>query len=258
MFETLLKTAEAWNRKLRKVVGALRARPPEVVSLLLTVVLLCAAGNWVAAKVKAWTDTRHGVEILSGVCYLGVIVLIGYAVIRVWKQVRPPRLEPEAGALPTKGLMPFTPGDGPLFRRLGREQELSNLLSYILDDQVALVVLMGGLRVGKNFASTGRAVARTKGKGTRLPLLGSTPDQAGGRPPPHPLPDLDDYAKRIADTPGARETLQTIPRHIGTRRRKELPQDVQAAYTLLDREASGAHSVFKFQGSCLALEVNYG
>jgi AAA+ ATPase superfamily predicted ATPase len=55
----------------------------------------------------------------------------------------------EARPAAIKGPMAFTPEDGPLFRRLCREDELAKLLSHVLDNQIPLVVTMGESGVGK-------------------------------------------------------------------------------------------------------------
>ena len=45
--------------------------------------------------------------------------------------------------------MPFTREDGALFRKLGREDELSKLLGYVLDDQIPIIAIMGESGAGK-------------------------------------------------------------------------------------------------------------
>ena len=78
------------------------------------------------------------------------VLLLGWAVFRIWKQAVPSVLAPaEPRPAAIKGPMPFTPEDAPLFRRLCREDELAKLLGHTLDDQVSLVVMMGESGAGK-------------------------------------------------------------------------------------------------------------
>jgi hypothetical protein len=83
-------------------------------------------------------------------CYGIGAVLLGWAAYRLWRQAVPPPLPPrEARPSAVKGPMAFGPEDGPLFQRLGREHELAQLSGLILNDQIALVVVMGESGVGK-------------------------------------------------------------------------------------------------------------
>src|SRR5215213_11013192 len=80
---------------------------------------------------------------------IGAIALV-YGVVRVWRLVNPPELA-SAKDRPSaiKGPMAFTEADGELFRKLGRESELQNLLGLVLDDQVLMVVVRGASGAGK-------------------------------------------------------------------------------------------------------------
>ncbi len=153
MLKALLKSAETWSQKIREIVGWIRIKPREVVALFLALGLFYIARNWPAwlpETVRDWMNSWHGVAIFTGVWYAGGTVLAGYAVYRIWKQVRPPRLPPpEDRPAAIKGPMAFTEEDGPLFRRLGREPDLKKLLDLIQDDQVPLVVVMGASGAGK-------------------------------------------------------------------------------------------------------------
>ncbi len=85
---------------------------------------------------------------------VGCVVLEGcfwiYAGIRIWPKVRRQPLEPEPQALnAVKGPMAFTPEDGPLFRKLGRDQEVARLVGHIRDDRVVMVLVVGNSGVGK-------------------------------------------------------------------------------------------------------------
>jgi hypothetical protein len=83
-------------------------------------------------------------------CYGIGVVLLGWAAYRLWQQAVPPPLPPpEARPSAVKGPMAFGPEDGLLFQRLGRDRELAQLLGLMLNDQIALVVVMGESGVGK-------------------------------------------------------------------------------------------------------------
>lgn len=80
---------------------------------------------------------------------IGALAFV-YAFVRLWRATHAPDL-PLVKDRPSviKGPRAFTPGDGELFRRLGRESELQELMGYVLDNQVRLVVLMGESGAGK-------------------------------------------------------------------------------------------------------------
>ncbi len=83
--------------------------------------------------------------------YLIGVLFIAYGVWRIWKLAIPPHL-PEMAPKPTaiKGPLAFGLQDGPIFAKLGRDKDISKLLSWALDDQVNLAVLMGESGAGKS------------------------------------------------------------------------------------------------------------
>lgn len=111
---------------------------------------LVLPGFLVGSPVDAWTKPWHGVPVLRVALYgVGVLLLI-FAVRREWLLARPAEGPPVIDSPPAiKGPLPFGPGDGALFRKLGREDQVRELLGYVLDDQVPLVVLMGMSGAGK-------------------------------------------------------------------------------------------------------------
>lgn len=99
---------------------------------------------------------------VSGDLYKGVFTNIGVVSLTagalsifvmgicIWKEVvapppPPPPNKPDA----IKGVSAFSDGDGELFWRLGRTNELTKLKNYIEDSQVPLVVFRGESGVGK-------------------------------------------------------------------------------------------------------------
>ena len=96
---------------------------------------------------SVWTAiTRWGALSLYMIAAAGLI----WVVFRLWRQLAPP-LEPAPRVSPfaIKGPMAFAEYDGDLFRRLGREEHIAKLLSWILDPQIGLIVVMGESGVGK-------------------------------------------------------------------------------------------------------------
>ncbi|MHC4405556.1 MAG: ATP-binding protein, partial [Planctomycetota bacterium] len=150
--KTLPQAARAFVQQAREVVGVARHGPREVASVVIAMGLFWIAQNlsgWLEF-LEEWLEPWHGIEVLTVACYVGAIGLVVYAVYQIWKQVRPPALPPpEDRPAAVKGPMAFTEEDGPLFRRLGREAELTRLLSLVQDDQVPLVVVMGASGAGK-------------------------------------------------------------------------------------------------------------
>ncbi|MBV8143307.1 MAG: ATP-binding protein [Verrucomicrobia bacterium] len=72
-------------------------------------------------------------------------------VFRLWKQAIPPELpSPQTRPAAIKGAMAFTEKDGEVFRGLGRKEDLGQLLGYVLDNQIPVVVVMGESGVGKS------------------------------------------------------------------------------------------------------------
>lgn len=101
-------------------------------------------------EIKKFLTEWYLHSIIPGILFIGGVVLLGYAVFHFWRLLQPP-FEEAVDDLPSaiKGPGAFTPADGDLFRKLGREAELKKLVGYIEDDQVPLVVLMGASGAGK-------------------------------------------------------------------------------------------------------------
>lgn len=97
-------------------------------------------------SIKSW----GGDWIIPCVFYVVGLSFLVYGIYRLWQLVYTPDLPPVINSPSAiKGPSAFTEADGELFRKLGREDELRKLLSYIEDDQVRLVVLMGASGAGK-------------------------------------------------------------------------------------------------------------
>ncbi|MBD0373960.1 MAG: AAA family ATPase [Pyrinomonadaceae bacterium] len=96
--------------------------------------------------VKYW----KGHLIIPALFFLAGLAFLAYGIYRIWRLVYVPDLPlPANRPSAIKGPLAFTPADGELFRKLGREDELRKLLGYVQDDQVRLVVLMGASGAGK-------------------------------------------------------------------------------------------------------------
>lgn len=106
--------------------------------------------NWLPKVVQDWVESWRGNLIIPIIFYVAGLLFLLYGVYRIWQLVFTPDLPPVANRPSAiKGPLAFTPADGELFRKLGREDELRKLLGYIEDSQVRLIVLMGASGAGK-------------------------------------------------------------------------------------------------------------
>ena len=142
-------SAEELVAQLRRFIWGMRRGRRELTAAMMATVLF-GAGTWLRSVSNLPTWLTGIASAVSYGCYaLGGCLLV-WAFYRLWKQAIPsplPPAEPRPAAV--KGPMAFGPEDGPLFQRLERENELRQLLSLILDDQIPLVVVRGDSGVGK-------------------------------------------------------------------------------------------------------------
>jgi hypothetical protein len=106
--------------------------------------------SWLPNELQQLINAWRGNLIIQLVLYgVGIIFFI-IGSYRAWKLLNIPDLPPVKN-MPSavKGAYAFTPADGELFRKLGREEELRKLLGFIEDDQVGIVVLRGAYGAGK-------------------------------------------------------------------------------------------------------------
>jgi hypothetical protein len=145
------------SQQLRQIVNTViqfaKARRREEAAIGLAAILFWLGPsliNWLPKELQDFVKYWHGNLIITGVFYSVGLVFLGYGIFRIWKLTYIPNLStPTNRPSAIKGPRAFTPDDGELFRKLGREEELRKLLGYIQDDQVSLVVLMGASGVGK-------------------------------------------------------------------------------------------------------------
>ena len=138
--------------------------------------------KWLTPEIKDWVNSWHGLLIIPSVFYVVGVILFTYGCYRIWLLVHtpdlpPPRDRPSA----VKGPIAFTPADGELFRRLGREDELGRLLGFIEDDQVRLVVVMGASGVGKTSLLRAGLTNILKNKGIDYHYWEAVPTAPGQR-----------------------------------------------------------------------------
>lgn len=124
------------TQQLRQVieglVGLLRTRRREGLALAFAVLLLWSGysfAGWLAPEIKDFLNKWHGVLIIQIACYVAGGALVLYGAYQIWRLVQvtplpPPKDRPSA----IKGPMAFTEDDGEVFRKLGRENELQELL----------------------------------------------------------------------------------------------------------------------------------
>jgi internalin A len=136
--------------------------------------------KWLPAELQEWAQSRHGNLIIPGVFYIAGLIFLLYGTYRIWRLVYVPDLPPVTNRPSAiKGPLAFTPADGDLFRKLGREDELRKLLGYIEDDQVQLIVLRGESGAGKTSLLRAGLTDILKDKGIRYHYWEAVPTNSG-------------------------------------------------------------------------------
>jgi hypothetical protein len=182
-----------WQELFQTLLGAVRGvigwtkRHRREESLIALAALLFWIGSSLSGgmppELKKWLETWAGLWIAQAVCYLGGSVFLAYGGYRIWRLVSPPELPPPKD-LPSaiKGPMAFTTrADGPLFRKLGREEELRKLLGWIQDDQVRLVVVWGAAGAGKTSLLRAGLMDILSDTGIGYHYWEAVPSDPGGR-----------------------------------------------------------------------------
>jgi Leucine-rich repeat (LRR) protein len=133
-------------------------------------------------KSKQWIPNWKGYDVASIALYAIGVVAFVYAFRRLWRATHATDLPPVKDRPSViKGPSAFTPGDGELFRRLGRESELQELMGYVLDNQVRLVVLMGESGAGKTSLLRAGLPHILKDKGVRVHYWEAVPTDSAER-----------------------------------------------------------------------------
>ncbi len=110
-----------------------------------------------------------------------------YLFLRIRRDWRSQRQETEfrPGPAAIKGAASFAPDDAELFSRLSRQEELAQLRSWILDDQVPVVVVLGDSGAGKtSFVRAGLeylARHQKEDEAIRIAYWEANPEDAWGR-----------------------------------------------------------------------------
>jgi len=177
------------SQQLQQIANAIvrfaKARKREEATIGLAAILFWfgySFPKWLTPEIKDWVNSWHGLVIIPGVIYIVGASLFGYGLYRIWllahtPDLPPPRDRPSA----IKGPIAFTPADGELFRRLGREDELGKLLGFIEDDQVRLIVVMGASGVGKTSLLRAGLTNILKNKGIDYHYWEAVPTSPGQR-----------------------------------------------------------------------------
>lgn len=138
---------------LERMVRLIKARRSEEAPLGFAAILFWvghSVSGWLTPEITEFLKSWHGLPIFQSVFYAGGLAFLAYGGYRVSKLFIAPDLPPPTNrSSAIKGPNAFTPEDGELFRKLGRETELQELLGYIQDDHVRMIVVMGASGVGK-------------------------------------------------------------------------------------------------------------
>jgi hypothetical protein len=148
---------QALLQQLQQIINAairfVKARRREEAAIGLAAIMFWVGSSfigWFPKELQDFIKSWRGDWIITGVLYVAGLIFLADGVYRIWRLVQGPDLPPVTNRPAViKGPLAFTPADGELFRKLGREDELKKLLSYVEDDQVCLVVLMGASGAGK-------------------------------------------------------------------------------------------------------------
>jgi hypothetical protein len=118
--------------QLKLLVRQLKWGRPET-RLALCGFSLLVGGGWLQK-----TKLFEAIEPYDGWAAIGLLALgaalVALATAKLWKlSSRPPDISELDGPV-VRGASSFTPEDGELFKRLGRQEELAKLRDWILDD----------------------------------------------------------------------------------------------------------------------------
>jgi hypothetical protein len=142
-------SAQAIENFVRSMVLEIRHGRREGALFILVVITFAAAFHGVdfftlpSGVAQYKEPVRLALYVLGG----GLFV---WAIARIWVQATPRKAE-AAAVKPSaiKGPMAFGQADGELFQRLHRQNEIERLLSFVLDEQIGLVVVTGESGAGK-------------------------------------------------------------------------------------------------------------
>jgi hypothetical protein len=141
------------GQTVNAVIRIAKSRRREEMALGLATIFFTVSlsfNKWFPEALRGWVYPWSGQVLFRVTLFVLGLIFLSYGIHRLWKLVFVPDLPPPANRpSAVKGPLAFTPSDGELFRKLGREDEVRKLLSYIQDDQIRLVVLMGASGAGK-------------------------------------------------------------------------------------------------------------
>jgi hypothetical protein len=152
-----IKTANDVTARIREIVRYLRHSSKET-ALVFTALFAGVLAFWLlqfdGSKQFPEFISKENWQKFSNYASLALFVLsgllIGWAYLRVWRQIiSPPESQYAVRPTALKGPMAFGPQDAELFRRLGRQVETRTLLDWILNDQIGLIVIKGDSGAGK-------------------------------------------------------------------------------------------------------------
>lgn len=135
------------------IVSFLKARKLEDLTLIVSAILLSLSHfyiNLLPDGLKNYVKNFYGEQVVPAILLVAGVTLFIYFFRLKWKRVQVPiskSISNQPSAI--KGAQAFTISDGEIFRQLGREDTLKELLGHIEDDQVCLIALMGDSGAGK-------------------------------------------------------------------------------------------------------------
>jgi hypothetical protein len=124
------KLLQQLEQLVTSLVRLVKARRREETALGLAAILFWLGSSligWFPEDLQNFIKSWHGQRIIPGVLYTAGAGFLIYAAYRIWRLVHTSELPPIANRPSAiKGPGAFTPADGKLFRKLGREDDLKS------------------------------------------------------------------------------------------------------------------------------------
>ena len=152
----MFEKAQNLIEKLRAIIQYVKRGKRE--QRLAFTVIACFSLAVILSKPESWPSFLQPLKNLAGdnlgtiAFVLAAIGSIAFLLLAwlIYRTAQPPeRLPEKLSPSVIKGPLSFGPQDGEFFQRLGRENELRQVLSYVKDPQIPLVVVMGESGAGK-------------------------------------------------------------------------------------------------------------
>ncbi|HWO13917.1 MAG TPA: ATP-binding protein, partial [Polyangiaceae bacterium] len=164
------------------VMRFLRRRQWEEIAIVLGVASIwvgCSFAGWLTDDLKKRLEAGQALMLIQAALVIAGALSFGYGAARSWRLVSRAE-EPPVTIRPSaiKGPDAFTEADGGLFSKLGREKELRQLLHHVLNDQTAMIILLGASGAGKTSLLRAGLTHALVGSGVRYHYWEAVPSDS--------------------------------------------------------------------------------